>query len=805
VEISTVGFSVHATRHDTSIIQHDLPWDDLVMAVFSDLPIIPNKDDCPCIIPAQWKPGAEGKRAENVEAVTCLVLDIDEGLTEDRFDALRRKLYDGGHQFFLHYTYSCHASYLKNATYKVRVFIPLSEPIHALAWGKFWEKAAAYFGAWTIDPACRNPNRLYYLPAAPNVAAFDWMMERAWCFTQPGTCPPLDVDVIRQVGTPPKAPAPPIKLPLEAITKALAREATKAKGDVGPALRSLLDGLSYSREGGRHDTMIKLTWFVASVFPYQDPALLAQVFERSQEEMRYIHGDSPDDLAAIAEAIHSAQVKVREGLAELDVKRSDRTSFYMRQAAGVDDPAHRYTDEDKKEIARKLGVDVSELPNYWIMIAPSGRDIFMLGKNGMCEFTYTPENFAANVGYLGAAGITLHVQRGSEKSPRFELRSLRDLASDHAATLAGVKYDNRIDNHAIDNGVLSIPCPKNPKLVPTHHEHVDGFLRSLFGNQYDKAQNWLEWFPDTRRLMCALFLTGEPGIGKTLMASGLGKIWKHGSPVDFEKAMGRFNMDITKTPFIFSDEGLPNEKQVSVHLRRLIGSFDFHVEKKLGGIYESVGARRVVVASNNLRSLSFHLDNLEKTDMEAINERIWNVEGSPFARGYLRGIPLETRHAMAQYQIAEHVLHLAQNPNKVQSGTRFVVTGSQELTSSLVLSDKYSQQIFTIVKEVMEKATRNNHDHAVAIRWGAGRLFVGSNCITAYLKNTQAREDTAWYAPGTHLKKVAVSDKRTKCRIRGNAFSVYEIDTSLYYEFLEKYAGDDVGPFKAMIDGAGNT
>jgi hypothetical protein len=735
-----------------------------------------------------------------VDSVHLLGLDIDEQLTEASLLALLEKL--KGHAYALHPTHSCYATYHASGHYKVRVIIPLSEPIPFARWEKFWLKAQKYFDAWTLDTRCKNANHLYYLPAAPSQEALDWMAEGFFSDT---VSAPLDVAVIEAMACLPSSQipkAPVLNVPLPQIEAKLHKLAQKLekKDDpsLGLAMSALLGGRAYSEFRSRHDAMIRLTHRIGREFPHCPPETLAPIFERSQAEMTAIHESPPDSMAAIIEGLGSAQAAYHAECAELALWEEQRATADNERAAGVADPDYAYTDDDREEIAEALGITADE--NIWIIMSPASKEIFFVTLKGLVGFLNTPENVAHHLGLLRPTGIEIHNVRGPKESPRLVPKALKDLTDKNTRSLEIVRYDNRIQQHRLDGTVLTLPCLKS-SLQPTYVDEVDGFLRALFGDEYAKGEAWLSWFPDTSHLLCALFLSGPGGSGKTLLAEGLARIWEHGYPVTFDQAITQFNFDITKSPFIFADEGLPRDPAVTEHLRKLTGNRTFKIEKKYGDTGESLGARRVMIAANNSQALNFQNNMLERDDLEALQERIWVCPCSLSAKRFLAELSFEMCERMAREDIAKHVLWLAENRRPPMArGARFAVSGATGLFSAILIDDHPTQRIFTILQSVMdddfEGKDSANTTRLKATGWGKGSLYVcGPDICTRWVQHFK---EAPWTNTNVQLQKVGTV---TRALFKGKRVQTCRVNTELFYQFLEQRAGVDSDPYRAMVDG----
>ena len=120
------------------------------------------KVTAPAWLPVSIRDGAPQVRKDvNVSAVSCMVLDIDEGSA--LADVVAR-VKGHGYRAALHTTWS-HSP----GQHKARVVFPFAEDCPADRWAEVWRCADQWAKGWgaTIDASCKNPARLYFLPALP--------------------------------------------------------------------------------------------------------------------------------------------------------------------------------------------------------------------------------------------------------------------------------------------------------------------------------------------------------------------------------------------------------------------------------------------------------------------------------------------------------------------------------------------------------------------------------------------------------------------------------------------------------------
>jgi hypothetical protein len=140
----------------TSPVGRDLDWPTLVRAL-SDFRFVAGDKDlrrrsCPLWSPVQLT--APRRLNRNVSAVSCLVLDYDDGIS--LFDAAIR--WEG---YRMHgYTTWSHTADAP----RCRVVLPLASPIPGPMWTPVYRDILGRQGL-EADPQCIDPSRAFYLPA----------------------------------------------------------------------------------------------------------------------------------------------------------------------------------------------------------------------------------------------------------------------------------------------------------------------------------------------------------------------------------------------------------------------------------------------------------------------------------------------------------------------------------------------------------------------------------------------------------------------------------------------------------------
>jgi len=123
-----------------------------------------DKRRAPCWSPARYRasePGIAPRRLDAVEALTCLVLDVDDGTPLRRLIEFAQS---SGARWWAHTSWSHREDHPK-----ARLIWPLEEPIAVAQWSAAWSAAQRWAAAngITVDPQCKDSSRAYLLPATP--------------------------------------------------------------------------------------------------------------------------------------------------------------------------------------------------------------------------------------------------------------------------------------------------------------------------------------------------------------------------------------------------------------------------------------------------------------------------------------------------------------------------------------------------------------------------------------------------------------------------------------------------------------
>jgi len=220
---------------------------------------------------------------------------------------------------------------------------------------------------------------------------------------------------------------------------------------------------------------------------------------------------------------------------------------------------------------------------------------------------------------------------------------------------------------------------------PAYHQEVHDWLVALGGEQ---LLDWLSTVPRMSQPTSALYLQGPPGIGKGMLANGLGAIYQS-QPINAEQGSADFNGAMLDCPIVFADETYTAKgKDLSAEFRKLVGDTQHSVSQKYMPDAKLLGCPRLIICANNPNAIKFpeHM-NLSADDIQAIADRITYIKADSSALELLGDEDSSWKTTkdwvwmgndtskMIPGLIAQHVLWLRDNRHPV--GGRFLFSGKR--------------------------------------------------------------------------------------------------------------------------------
>lgn len=629
---------------------------------------------------------------------------------------------------------------------RLRAIVPLAAPLDPAAYWSLWDVLDAACGN-VGDQKARDPWRLHYLPStwheggtgggvAEAVRLRGMLLDPLAALAARGAY----LDGLGRVAVPgaagPGAPPADPHGPGAQRRVAMILGGVKRTDPLHAAAQAVLRGEALAAEGGRADAVRDLTWLLAERDAGLPPEAVADVFGPA---LAASGADAPTPQHA-AEAYARAAQKHRQG----------------------------YGPEELAAIATREGLEPDDLARAWIVQKDS--TYWALGPRGF-EGPYSKDEARPAVARaLRRAPVMLEAVAPTTGAVR--RRNVGELVEDHGTVALRVVADLAAQAtrwYPASRTLVEAVRPLR-NLEPRWDGGIEAWLADLGGDQSGKLLDWLCVFPDLRQLLAALYLHGSEGLGKTLVAAGLARLWHDGPPVPITSAMGSFPEELTVCPVILADEDMPRRTSrgapATSFLRTLLSISERFVERKHRTSATLRGALRLVMAANNEDMLAHDGMALTSKDIEALTKRFLFLEP---ARTAQQVPPERYTEWVLRDGLARHVLALAAGRRPTQDG-RFWVRGDPEAVRRILVrsSDWNSRVCEWLVRYLLRPEPFESRRSGLTRRGSAGdpnappgTLLVNDDAVVGALSlYVQTKESPDTRQISAALRAVSTDERR---------------------------------------------
>ncbi len=263
---------------------------------------------------------------------------------------------------------------------------------------------------------------------------------------------------------------------------------------------------------------------------------------------------------------------------------------------------------------------------------------------------------------------------------------------DAAALLSGYGQVLREIRHSytqqtgLHRGVLTVQVAPMRPLEPARSVIFDRAIDALAGPYAEQLRQWLAGLVALEHPCRALVLSGEPGIGKSLILAGLGRLWEHGAqPLD--QIVGKqFNAALLESPFAIADDedSAQNGEALAKYIRAAVSARTQTFERKFHDVGRLEGSIRIAVGTNDpAEFISGAVSHrLNDASVDAFAQRLLHIPCQSEGRGWWGDDP--ARFVQGD-EIARHVWWLAER-YRTPRGRFWVQEGDQSLAALVQLS-----------------------------------------------------------------------------------------------------------------------
>ncbi len=778
-----------------------------------------------------WGPAifdGQGKSLPHVVAMDLIVYDVDH-VTREQLKAMDAAVQREGLACIL---YSTHSSDPEHNDYSVRLVFELAEPIQVQRTnGRFDSALRAFRAHWAAllsippDPATKDESRLYFRPTVPKGTRYLFgvtegrriSIDALQAQPAPRAAGPMDfmADVPVDIGS----EASPTRGDDGSRLSEVGGESPPASGPVLSleelrklALRSPDEEVKRAMRGemivppGQHRREIALN-LVASRLPFlwQDKDNLTARGSVSQACELVRHSlnlwaarqkpggswlDKFSDCCRRAfQRLEEEQAPARAAKAQSDEMKASYPGFAASKGAGIS--AEKYTPEELAGFYAKAGVDEKNFQERWVIRRMGANWVFVDGryqapvKDVDLQWSLKRD--------LWRSPIPMEVEgKGGQMVP-LRWQEILDNYSAVARLNEGSLSARESWYDARTQTFYEALCPIRD-LAPTCDPEVQEWL-TLFGDP--RVLDWVAAVSQLQHQCAAIYLRGPKGIGKTLFATGLSRLWRTGGPTLFGDSVGTdFNSSMADCPLIFADESLPKRPGIIDELRALIGQGTHSLNRKFMPTTSVKGAVRLIIAGNNEYLLNTSA-RLESDDVDAMAARVLfvDLEHNTKPRDFIdklkqtKGKPYVDAW-IDEDKMAKHALWLAET-RPLDLNERFIVSGGKDFADRLNTQSGNVPAVFEFLARYLSAPAREAQPTKL-LKVGQGRLLVSTDLLSD--KNQFERFVPSHRVMSALAASQALKQVREKVEtVDGKDFHVIKVQT-----FLEWVRSVQVGDFETI-------
>lgn len=674
-------------------------------------------------------PDGERRAKKNVRSVHAIGIDV-EHKSEEQVEAALTAL--SPYEFVVYTTYS-HTP--EEARY--RIVVPFAEPVDPKRWPEVWDGVNRLV-SMINDPATKDCSRLHFLPSCSSDAEPQ--------STHNGTGHFLSAEEIE-----------PPYFSVESIEK-------KLRGVRDPDLKPIADALragqAYALEGERHDVTLTITMWLANKAPPLTRAEFEELFGPSVSAMSW-------DMEEAWTCYETAVDKVAD---ERGTKRS----------APVTD-----ADIERLVEVAKLHGKSSWAELAWILLAPNGI-YYVLDPDG--EY----------VGPFDRTQATAFLRRHLEEVPVIETtvwtekglkdKSVSRLTEEYGHRIAKLVLDMTTKRSVFDGGVfIESVCQINPAVKPVWHEEVDEWLQIFGGEHYERLCEWLASAPHLDRALCALYLKGPKGCGKSLFAVALARLWDS-TPVELHNIFESFNESLVRVPIVHAEEAVPKfwrGMPATTRLRALITEPSRELLRKYRTPAEMRGYIRLILTSNNDELLRSDIHT--KEDLHAIAQRFLMINAGSDSTDYLLSLP-DVDSWRREDVFAEHVLCLAEDLPVEKAGRFWVEGNAEEMSLGLMVGSHWNSRVCQWLVQYLMHPDLVSSGLRGTVRRRGGEFYVNEQALLSHWQQyfPGTREEPEVERIASALRTVSQGRGRVRRGYKGVMVQYHHIDVNTLLLWVDR-------------------
>lgn len=228
-----------------------------------------------------------------------------------------------------------------------------------------------------------------------------------------------------------------------------------------------------------------------------------------------------------------------------------------------------------------------------------------------------------------------------------------------------VRLINSSDNRVTIGFVEALPG-MNRDILPVFDPQVDEWLHLLAGGKpsdVNELMDWLAAFPRIELPAPAMYIQGDAGIGKGMLALSLAQMTERKRSAKLDDFLGDYQDGLESTPFIWTDESVTAKKTT----KRVLDTFKMVVTGEANSLNPKGVARRslegnwrLLITSNHDHAIPWD-EEVSGSDLNAVAVRLHHLHAdSEGCKAYLERLGNRTGTVgWVEKRIPQHVAYLA--------------------------------------------------------------------------------------------------------------------------------------------------
>lgn len=377
--------------------------------------------------------------------------------------------------------------------------------------------------------------------------------------------------------------------------------------------------------------------------------------------------------------------------------------------------------------------------------------------------------------------------------------STDDLAERHGVSVDRVVHDTNALGPRIEARTLVLPAAQ---IAREAREHADVARWLAAYDPTEHLHDWIAVVTDLGYAAPALWLTGEGGIGKSLLAAGLARIWD-ATPTPMARAFAEFNDAILRCPLVEAAEEIPRNHrgyQDVEKLKDLITETERKINEKHKPIRDVLGAVRVVLSSNNT-NLIHNAADLTAEDARALADRFVHLHVTPEHATRVRAALPPPRTIQDEWigggRLAEHALWLVQT-RTVPFGPRLRMRPCSEGLRQMFVTQPGAgglvcAAVYAWILQAARALEAGGQPVGEGLLWHAGAVHATADAVEKRLPQDAQRPSRRSIAQT--LKRFALGSER----VLVDGQRLWPIDTAAVRSWVESEGWGDPGDLDRAI------